>query len=171
LVLQSDGLPAGTVTRWEWRTGASKTFLAGYFDNFRLTLCHTGLGSLTNSYAGNYDGRTPVNVFERSRLTVSQVAPETWLPFDFDTPFDYNGTDNLIVEVWWEGDNGAGGSARYGNAGGGPRQLYSGILNGVPYGGYPDNGYTSAYMHYMRITMSAAAVNSSSLGRIRALYR
>jgi len=72
--------------------------------------------------------------------------------------------------VWWDGDNGAGGSTRYGNAASGNRQLYSGKLNGTPYGGYPTTGYTSAYMHYMRITLSASPVRESSWGRIKALF-
>ena len=133
-------------------------------------MCHTRLDSLTTSYVNNYDGRTPVNVINRSRLNVASASPETWVAFDFDVPFDYDGAENLIVEVWWEDDNGAGGAARYGNAGGGNRQLYSGILNGNPYGGYPNSGYTSQYMHYMRITLTASAVGRSSLGRIKALF-
>lgn len=99
------------------------------------------------------------------------AASGAWVPFTFDTPFEYNGTENLVVEVWWDGDNGAGGPARYGNAGGGNRQLYSGKLNGNPYGGYPNSGYTSQYMHYMRITLAPAAVGGSSLGRVKALFR
>ena len=171
MVLQSDGLPAGRITKWEWKAGASKTFLAGYFDNFKLTLCHTDRTSLAGNYVDNYNGRTPVNVIDRSRLNVSSAQPETWVAFPFDTPFDYNGSDNLIVEVWWDGDNGAGGGARYGNAGGGNRQVYSGKYNGTVYAGYPDTGYLTQYMHYMRITMSVAAVGGSSLGRVRALFR
>lgn len=164
-------MPAGRITAWEWRVGNSKTFLAGYFENFKLTLCHTGLSSLTNSYVNNYDGRTPVDVINRSVLNVGAAASGTWVPFTFDTPFDYNGTENLVVEVWWHGDNGAGGPARYGNAGGGNRQLYSGVLNGNPYGGYPNSGYTSQYMHYMRITLTPNAVDASSIGKVKALYR
>jgi hypothetical protein len=170
LVLRSDGLPAGRITKWEWKTGASKTFLAGYFENFKLTLCHTDLTSLTNNYVNNYRGRTPVHVINRSRLNVNSTPPETWVAFPFDAPFDYNGGDNLVVEVWWHGDNGAGGSARYGNAGGGNRQLYSGIYNGNPYAGYPNTGYTTQYMHYMRITLTASAVDGSSVGRIKYLF-
>jgi hypothetical protein len=164
-------VPAGRITAWEWRVGNSKTFLAGYFDNFKLTLCHTGVSSLTAGYVNNYGGRTPVDVMNRSRLNVAAAASGTWVAFPFDVPFDYNGADNLVVEVWWDGDNGAGGPARYGNAASGNRQLYSGILNGSPYGGYPNGGYTSQYMHYMRITLTPAAVDESSFGRVKALYR
>jgi len=110
-------------------------------------------------------------VFNRSRLNVTYTPQETWWGLDFDAPFDYDGRESLIVEVWWHGDDGAGGPTRYGNAGSGNRQLYSGLLNGNPYGGYPDSGYTSQYMHYMRITLTPDAVAPTSLGRVRALFR
>jgi len=43
--------------------------------------------------------------------------------------------------------------------------------SGVPQHGYPDGGEVEGYNMYMRITMGGAAVSSSSLGRVKALYR
>ena len=80
----------------------------------------------------------------------------------------FAGADLVIIG---KGLGAPGGSARYGNAGGGNRQLYSGIYNGNPYAGYPNTGYTTQYMHYMRITLTAAAVDASSFGKVKALYR
>jgi hypothetical protein len=167
LVLQSDGLPAGTVTRWEWN--AARDLLAGSFYNFKLTLCHTSLAALTESYVGNYDGHTPVTVYDRNPATISAVPSNNWFGFDFDTPFVYNGSDNLVVEVWWEEDSNGGGNTQWNFPVNG-RCCFSYIVNGNPVNGYPDRGSASYFMHYMRATVSPSAVAPTSLGRVRALY-
>ena len=48
LVLREEGPAAGTVTRWEWY--ASSLLSRGYFNNFKLTLCHTGRTELVADF-------------------------------------------------------------------------------------------------------------------------
>lgn len=52
------------------------------------------------------------------------------------------------------------------------RYVYSYIKGSTAYNGYPDKGLVVNYLHYMRITLTAAAaVDGSSFGRVKALYR
>jgi hypothetical protein len=44
-------------------------------------------------------------------------------------------------------------------------------VRSVPQNGYPNGGKVEGYNMYMRITMGGAVVGSSSLGRVKALYR
>ena len=167
-MLKADGLPAGTITKWEWN--AARDLLAGGFYNFKLTLCHTSLGALTDTYVENYDGHTPVTVYSRNPVTIPAVPANQWFGFAFDEPFAYNGRDNLVVEVWWVNDTNGGGNTQWNFPVAG-RCCFSYIVSGNPLNGYPDKGLVSYFMHYMRATVSPAAVERSSFGRVRALFR
>jgi hypothetical protein len=68
-------------------------------------VCPTSLTQLTNNYNDNYDGNTPQLVFSESTLNLSWTYNQ-WHGFGFDTPYIYDGTDNLIFEFKWQGDNG-----------------------------------------------------------------
>ena len=167
-MLKADGLPAGTITKWEWN--AARDLLAGGFYNFKLTLCHTSLAALTDTYVENYDGHTPVTVYSRNPVTIPAVPANQWFGFAFDEPFAYNGRDNLVVEVWWVNDTNGGGNTQWNFPVAG-RCCFSYIVNGNPQSGYPDKGRVSYFMHYMRATVSPTAVERSSFGRVRALFR
>ncbi len=166
-MLSTDAVPAGAITKWEWFSSA--TVGAGNLNKFRIKLCHTSLAALTSTYADNYDGKTPVEVFARDPLNLNAPA-NSWFGWDFDTSFNYNGTDNLIVEVWWEGRDYAYAYSYWGASSAG-RSVYSYIKYNSPYFGYPDAGFVSEYLHYMRITLNPTAVAPTSLGRVKALFR
>jgi hypothetical protein len=169
LVLQSDALPAGRVTKWEWY-GVGKEGKAGKYFKFRLTLCHTSRTALSERYADNYAGNTPAQVFYRDPLAF-QPKLYDWFGFDFDAPFAYNGQGNLIVEVWWAGqENEATAFTDWGRDFLG-RSVVSFVTHGVPECGYPDAGRVQDYVHYMRLTMTGVGVAPTSLGRVKALYR
>jgi len=107
-------------------------------------------------------------VYYRDPAYIAATAYQ-WFGFDFDTPFAYNGADNLLFEVWWEGDN-DGYAYTYWTTKTG-RYVYSYIKGTTPYNGYPDKGEVVDYLHYMRITVSPNAVAPTSLGRVKALCR
>ncbi len=71
--------------------------------------------------------------------------------------------------MWWEGDNNGHAYTYWGAYTG--RYVYSYIKGSTPYYGYPDKGQVTNYLHNMRITISGAAVASTSLGRVKAIYR
>ena len=101
----------------------------------------------------------------------SSRLPTTRFGFELSPTFAYDGTNNLIVEVWWEGDDDRGGYVFTADVREQLRCLLSSIKNGVPLNGYPDGGLACNWLHYMRLTLSPDAVAPTSLGRVKALYR
>jgi hypothetical protein len=75
---------------------------AATFPNVSVKMCHTNVTSLTGAFNDNYGGQTPVWVYHNDAL-VRGGEPYAWDAVDLQTPFDYNGTDNLLVEVLWQG--------------------------------------------------------------------
>lgn len=67
--------------------------------NTTVRLGHTSLTSLTASFAGNVDRGSPHTVFDNATITIPAGAAGEWFTVTFATPFDYNGADNLVVEV------------------------------------------------------------------------
>jgi hypothetical protein len=101
------------------------------------------------------------------------VDPEydAWFGFDCSPAFTYNGTDNLLVETRWDGDNGAGPNCWMRNVPSSARACVASRVRGVPQHGYPDGGAVADYNMYMRITVGGEAVAPTSPGRVKALYR
>jgi hypothetical protein len=95
---------SGTIAQIAW-----KLFVSMYYDpetgtnpNTSIKLCHTPLADLTTDFNGNYGGNTPVWVYHDDAYTHGGVG-NAWDTIDLTTPFEYNGTDNLLVEVVWMG--------------------------------------------------------------------
>ena len=164
LVLKSDGLPAGVISAWEWESW-SVIELCRY-KSFKVKLCHTPLTKLTDTFATNYGGKTPVKVLDKAPFSFGPITSVRWFGFDFDTPFEYNGRDNLVVEVWWVTVNQGGGCVQW-NLPENGRCCWAN--DDSP--GYPNRGKVYTYRYHMRITMSPAAVAPTSLGRVKSMYR
>ncbi len=65
-----------------------------------IKLGHTTLSELTDTYTNNFDGASPVTIATGLTFTIPDGVPAgipIWLPVTGS--FDYNGTDNLIVDV------------------------------------------------------------------------
>jgi hypothetical protein len=79
-------------------------------------MSHTTVASLTVDFESNLDGRQPDTVFFADSRTVGVGVVGEWDTVDLDRPFEYNGTDNLLVEVTWNGLGGGDEDAvvRYG---------------------------------------------------------
>jgi len=73
----------------------SDVYSHGVFLNARAYACHTTVTELDSAFEENYAGNTPEAAMTRDTLYLR----------GFDRPFDYNGTDNLILEFRWQGDN------------------------------------------------------------------
>jgi hypothetical protein len=158
LVLPTDAVPAGTISKWEWYTYIGSS---GTFNNFKLKCCHTNRTALTTNFTTNYGGNTPKLVYSKSAQYIA-VAPSTWFGFTFDTEFEYNGKDSLIMEVEWNTDSGGYAYCRASSAT--ARFAYS-------YNAY--GPYVQNYLHYQRITIAPSnmGVAPTSLGRVKSLYR
>jgi hypothetical protein len=131
---------------------------AGTFNNFSIKMCHTSLTALAKNFKGNYGGNTPVEVYKNSAQYVN-ASPYKWFGFPFAAAFNYNGKDNFIIEVQWNGDSGGYAYNHWSPATG--RCVYS--VNGGA-------AVLSNYLHYMRISIGALGVSPTSLGRVKALF-
>jgi hypothetical protein len=102
LYLQSEIGIAGEIVTLSFMPSGSNT---GTFDNVRVNLCHTSVTQLSTTFDDNYTGNTPVQVMNEPSLVVGN-AGNVWM--DWDVSFAYNNTDNLLIEILWNGDNGVG---------------------------------------------------------------
>ena len=76
----------------------------GTFYNAAILVCPTSLSQLTTNYNDNYQSNTPQIVFSAETLELNWTNNE-WHGFIFDYSYQYNGSDNLIFEFRWQGDN------------------------------------------------------------------
>jgi hypothetical protein len=135
--------------------------LPASFNSCRMLLCHTDKTTLEATFANNYTGNTPVEVFNGTQT----LTGSGWI----DTPikpntFDYNNTKNLLLEVVWNGDNGS--DVYCYRANGASRRCYaysSTASSGTVYTG------EAQYIRLHIGTMTGVA--PTSLGRVRALFR
>lgn len=157
LILQSDGLTALTITRIEYRShyGAGNTT----YSNFTIKLCDTAVTEVTANWVANYGGNTPITVFSRDSIEI-ETSPLEWFVFDLDEPFVYNGTDNLLVEIEWNGKSGVGINT-WGTYSSNPRILTA--RNG-------GSLYLYTYLHNLMINRYTA-INPTSLGSIKATFK
>jgi len=87
---------AGTVTEFE----LEKMQPTGTYENVKFYLCHTPLAALTTNFNANYGGNTPKLVASFSTYTLPAV--EGVYPIPMAETFDYNNSDNLMLEITWE---------------------------------------------------------------------
>ena len=72
----------------------------GTYSQMSISLAHTSVSALTTSFENNYEGNQDTVVFSRSSFSLNSDPPG-WKEMTFDTPFAYNGTDNLLIEIRW----------------------------------------------------------------------
>jgi hypothetical protein len=160
LVLKDDGLIAGTVTRWEWYT--SSLIISGVVHNFWIKLSHTSRDKLVDDFELNYDGHKPVKVFATEDM--GTIPPSyTWFGFDFSPGFEYNGEDNLIVEVYWKDRDGTLSIGTFWT----PYEARCCMCVGIS----TTEPAVFDFVHYMRATISPIAVEPTSLGRVKAVFQ
>lgn len=123
---------------------------------------HTTRTGLGTDYEANYAGNQPVICY-RGDFVTTNVTPYTWYGWDLTTPFEYNGRDNVIVDVEWMRRTGGPAMVTYG------AYRAAGCVYAVGVTPYEPAVYD--YVHYMRATINVVGVSPSSLGRVRALYR
>ncbi|MBN2465535.1 T9SS type A sorting domain-containing protein [candidate division WOR-3 bacterium] len=77
----------------------------GVFLNARVLACQTTVTELDSVCKDNYAGNTPDTAMSRDTLSLSWTNGE-WHALGFEHPFGHNGSDNLIIEFVWQGDDG-----------------------------------------------------------------
>ena len=120
----------------------SSTYYFGSYNDSYILASHTGLNQFTSNFEDNYGGNIPETVLYRSTLDLVWNYKE-WNVIEFDSGFGYNGTDNLILEFSFVGNDGNSLYNRGWYPEGGNR-----VLDGYP--GY-ETGELRSYMNALRV--------------------
>ncbi|OPX32122.1 MAG: hypothetical protein B1H09_01215 [Gemmatimonadaceae bacterium 4484_173] len=78
---------------------SSKT--GSYYD-FSILVGYTDLDELDPRFDQNWSS-TPVEVYSEPQLELSGIAGGVWIMFDFEQPFQYDASSNLLYEFTWNG--------------------------------------------------------------------
>jgi hypothetical protein len=133
------------------------------FNNVRVYLGHSKHTALETTFDNNYDTFSPIQVLNASSLTVSGTTGQWW-DMGIDTnKFNYDNTNNLIMEIRWRGDNGS--SALCYRGSGTAKRMWA-TNNDMA-----TTGSVFAQGQYIRLTIiNSTGVSPTSLGRIKSLY-
>ncbi len=82
--------------------GRGVRFKTGYYSGFTIHMGYSDGSELTGRFDDNYLPGTRVMVYSTSSQTMT-AEPDGWMSVPLETPFEYNGTDDLIVELEWVG--------------------------------------------------------------------
>jgi len=157
---------AGKINEVEWFKYAGSAPDGATYKNVKVYLCHTDRTGLSTTFEENYKG-TPVLVASHASLFIPPAT--NWFPLKLTTPFTYNDTDNLLVEIQWsDAVYGTSCSIYTGVAGTGARRCYA-------WGPEPSTlatGSADTVTYYTRLSFGAyTAVTPTSLGRVKTLFR
>lgn len=101
LYLRSEINRAGRISIFGFQNGNAAT---GTFPDVTIKMCHTAVSVLTATFADNYGGNTPVTVLPTTPSFVAGSAGNgNYEAYALATPFDYNNSNNLLVEITWNG--------------------------------------------------------------------
>jgi hypothetical protein len=76
------------------------------FQNLKVYMGTTDLNQLTLNYMGNYDAAGRTLVLSANPYPVMAVSDQ-WFTVNLDTPYWFNGDDNLIIEFEWSDGEGS----------------------------------------------------------------
>jgi hypothetical protein len=163
---QSELTEPGLISKIEWQIYASIAGAGCVNTNCDILLCHTSLSALTSNYVSNYSGKTPVSVFSGTyRLAANPV--NAWVTIVSPSNFTYNNTDNLLMEVSWSSATGGNNYFKYRSTGSShPGRVYNTSSKTAATG-----TLDTTYHQYGRITITPTAVEATSLGRVKSLFR
>lgn len=84
---------------WQRGTGGSPS---GTYNSFRLYMGYCSSDQLGATFDDNYVPGSRTLVYETPSQTMS-ADPDQWMVIPLDTPFEYDGTGNLVLELQWTG--------------------------------------------------------------------
>ena len=91
-----------TIGDISWQRGGSSGSAQGTYNSFKIYMGLSSSDELTDTFESNYISGTRTLVYATSSQTMT-AGPDEWMTIILDTPFQYNGTDNLVVEIQWAG--------------------------------------------------------------------
>jgi len=136
----------------------------GDFHNAKILFCETGVSSLSTSFLANYDGGTPTEALFVELLSIDWThSSPGWNGFDLDTPFEYSGSGNLIIEFRYLGHNGKTVNARAASLPTGDRCLSA---------GHPESasGTLMGFLTCMRLHYEATGLPGVTFGAVKTLF-
>jgi len=160
--LQSELGEAGPISKIEWQNWDSGTASGGTFNTCKMYLCHTSLSAVTATFASNYGGNTPVQVFSGT-FVIPSLAASAWHTIVEPTNFTYNNKDNVLIEVTWVGPS-LGGTTPFKTSTTGTGRVYAWDSTATT------GTVGSAYGQYARITIGYVGVSATSLGHVKSLF-
>lgn len=106
-MLASEMGDAMEIESLSWRNPPASPDSSGNFTDLEIYvgLCNTDV--LGNTYADNFIAGTRTLVLSSSYYSTGTVAVGEWYDFELDTPYWYNGQDNLLIEVIWPSGTGS----------------------------------------------------------------
>ncbi len=105
VVLASEMGDAMTIDSFSWKRCPGGDPQGTFYDmKIYMGLCSSD--ELGSTFDDNYISGTRIEVMSASPYTSQTVGINEWFEFVFDTPFWYNGQDNLLIELEWS--DGAG---------------------------------------------------------------
>ncbi|RKZ08294.1 hypothetical protein DRQ25_09450 [Candidatus Fermentibacteria bacterium] len=100
VVLASEIGDAINIDSFSWKRSVGGDPQGTFFDmKIYMGLCSGD--ALGANFDDNYISGTRILVMSGSPYTSPTVGMNEWFEFVFDTPFWYNGQDNLLIEVEW----------------------------------------------------------------------
>lgn len=132
---------AGNISRIAWDVSQ---VAGGTLTNYRIRMKHTALTSLT---ALDETGYTVV--YGPTNLTTAIISTTGFTDLNLTTPFNWNGTSNIIVDVCWgvnAGFSGTGQVWMYGSSSGSRRSVQSSTASQCGSTAAGTNGFNKARM-------------------------
>jgi hypothetical protein len=83
-----------------WLASPGSNSSANY-TNFEIYMGLCDAELLTSNFQNNYIPGSRTLVYSNADLTINAAVGE-WFSINLDTPYEYNGTDNLLIEIIWE---------------------------------------------------------------------
>jgi len=122
--------------------GAGFTPGTAQYLNFRLSMGLTTNPNCISTFSSNYNVAGPVTVLYKAGWQTIQGSHMNWMDFPLDTPFDYDGTSNLVIEFEWDAISGY----NMGSLNGGPwsHASYQRLRGNIFTGCFKGNNYVTA---------------------------
>ena len=157
MVVHTDeiGMPV-LIESLAWKKTTSGTPSAS-LDDFKIYMGYCASDELGTVFEDNYVPGTKTLVFQGNPFVLSG-SPDQWMPLDLDTPFLFDNSQNLIIDVEWS--DGSGTVYVYHWDSGSGRSLSSDY--GSP------SGYVQNIVSHMQLTGSETAVEETTFGGLKA---
>lgn len=107
MIVTVDELGSQPLTVTEFAFTAAAGPAEANYANVELYMGHTALSELTATYDNNWSS-TPVQVYSNPLVQLGGLVAGELINFPLDSSFEYNGTDNLLVEFVWNGPDESG---------------------------------------------------------------